>query len=39
MLELGFKSHGYRCPGMLLELRLAWKAMENLGILRAKRGC
>ncbi|RNI15716.1 hypothetical protein EFE42_00250 [Methanohalophilus sp. RSK] len=38
-LELGFKFHGHRCPGMPLGLRLAWAAMEKLGVSRAKRGC
>jgi formylmethanofuran dehydrogenase subunit E len=38
MLELGFKFHGHRCPGMPLGLRLAWAAMEKLGVSRAKDG-
>ncbi|MDK2892890.1 FmdE family protein [Methanohalophilus sp.] len=37
-LEIGFKFHGHRCPGMPLGLRLAWAAMEKLGVSRAKDG-
>jgi formylmethanofuran dehydrogenase subunit E len=38
MLELGFKFHGHRCPGMPLGLRVARSAMEKLGVSRAKDG-
>lgn len=38
MLELGFKFHGHRCPGMPLGLRVALAAMEKLGVSRAKDG-
>ncbi|MDW7776865.1 MAG: FmdE family protein [Methanosarcinales archaeon] len=38
MLELGFKFHGHRCPGMPLGLRVAWAAMEKLGVSRAEDG-
>jgi len=36
LIELGFKLHGHRCPGMPLGLRTALAAMEKLGVERAK---
>lgn len=39
MLELGFKFHGHRCPGMPLGPRVASAAMEKLGVPGAKGGC
>ena len=38
LLELGFKFHGHRCPGMPLGLRVGLAAMEKLGVSRAKDG-
>ena len=38
LLELGFKFHGHRCPGMPLGLRVGLAAMGKLGVERAKDG-
>ncbi|MCJ7617001.1 MAG: FmdE family protein [Desulfobacterales bacterium] len=37
-MNLDFKFHGHRCPGMPLGLRVAKAAMEKLGVSRAKDG-
>ncbi len=36
LLELGFAFHGHRCPAMPLGLRAGLRAMEVLGVERAK---
>jgi len=36
LLELGFKFHGHKCPAMPMGLRAGLKAMEVLGVKRAK---
>lgn len=36
LLELGFKLHEHRCPGVPLRLRTALAAMEKLGVERAR---
>jgi len=36
LLELGFKFHGHKCPAMPMGLRAGLKAMEVLGVKRAR---